>query len=215
VRKYLLVSSQAAYLLLAFVFGRAVLEDGFHRAAGAPALALVALVGAVVLAVAGEGTALAFRGGGVFQALLRSLSVVSWKSLQLRLEALRDGTRRTDRAASSFFRMSSVSRLACAVPCLFGWILEATETWVFLLALGTHWSWGDALAVEAVVVLGRHLLVFLPGGLGIVELGYATFFAVRGVSLDLCGAFAMMKRTREALWAASGYFLWSVDRQPK
>jgi len=73
-------------------------------------------------------------------------------------------------------------------------------------------SWGDALAIEAVVVLGRHLLVFLPAGLGVVELGYATFLVGTGASLDLCAAFVVMKRLREVSWAAVGYLLWTVDR---
>jgi uncharacterized protein (TIRG00374 family) len=102
-----------------------------------------------------------------------------------------------------------------SLPCLLGWVLEATETWVFLLALGAPVSWGDALAVEAVVVLGRHLLVFLPGGLGIVELGYATFLVGTGVSADLCAAFVVMKRSREVSWAAAGYVLWAFDRTPR
>lgn len=212
VRKYLLVSSQAGYLLLAFFVGRTVLEDGFRRAAGAPALCAVALVGAAILLTVAEGSALAFRGGTLLQSLLTRLSRLPWDSLRRRLTTLRDGTRRTDRAAASFFRMGSLHRLLASAPCLLGWLLEATETWVFLVALGARLSWGDALAVEAVVVLGRHLLVFLPGGLGIVELGYATFFVGSGASVDLCAAFVLLKRSREVAWAAVGYVLWTLDR---
>jgi uncharacterized membrane protein YbhN (UPF0104 family) len=108
--------------------------------------------------------------------------------------------------------MSLPSRLLLSIPCLAGWILEATETWAFLWALGAPVSFGDALAVEATVMLGRHVLVFLPGGLGVVELGYATFLVGTGASLDLCAAFVVMKRTRELLWVLAGYLLWAADR---
>jgi uncharacterized membrane protein YbhN (UPF0104 family) len=212
VRKYLLLSSQAAYLLLAFFTGRTILEDGFRRAAGTPSLSAVALVGAVVLAGVAECSALAFRGGAVFQTILSGLSLLPSQALRSGILRVRRGTERTDFAAAAFFGMSSASRLLFSVPCLVGWLLEATETWVFLFALGAKVSWGDALAVEAVVVLGRHLLVFLPGGLGVVELGYATFLVGTGATPDLCAAFVVMKRLREVSWAAVGYLLWTLDR---
>jgi uncharacterized membrane protein YbhN (UPF0104 family) len=81
-----------------------------------------------------------------------------------------------------------------------------------LVALGANLSFNDALAVEALVVLGRHLCVFLPAGLGVLELGYATFLVGNGVSLDLCAAFVVAKRLRELSWAALGYVLWMWDR---
>ncbi len=212
-RKYLLVLSQSGYLLLAFVFGHTAVEWGFRRAAGVSGLSFVALGGATALLAVAEGSALAFRGGAPFRAIRRL--VARFSRDDARTAALRDGTAQTDRAAVRFFALPWAQRLGLAAPCLAGWLLEATETWVFLSALGAGIGWTDALGVEAVVVLGRHLFVVLPGGLGVLELGYTTFFAASGTALDICGAFVVLKRLRELSWAAIGYLLWTTDRSAK
>jgi hypothetical protein len=212
-RKYLLVSSQAAYLLCAFLAGRAILEDGFRRAVGAPGLSAVALVGAAALFVVGELSVLACRGGSAFQRLLDFAALIPQNPLRSGLLTLRGGMARTDRAAARFFGTPRATRMVLSAPCLLGWLLEATETWIFLWALGAHVAWRDALGVEAVVVLGRHLLVLLPGGLGVLELGYATFFVDARASLEICAAFVVMKRLREISWAALGYLIWTMDRR--
>lgn len=211
-RKYLLVLSQAGYLLLGFFLGRPALEDGFRRAAGMPALCCLPLLGAAVLIAAAELSALAFRGGSVFRTLLNFASRVPRNPLGAGLRALDEGTRHTDRAAARFFRMRYPDRIWLSLSCLAGWILEAVETWIFITVLGAHVSPGDALAVETIVVLGRHVFVVLPGGLGVLELGYATFFGAAGASLDVCAAFVLMKRLREVTWAAIGCGLFAMDR---
>jgi Lysylphosphatidylglycerol synthase TM region len=212
VRKYLLVLSQAGYLLCAFVAGRGILEEGFGRAVGAPGLSRVALLGAAVLFLASELSVLLCRGGSAFQTLLERLSRIPKNPLRETLLALRHGTVRTDRAAARFFGAPRALRLALAAPCLLGWLFEATETWIFLHVLGANVAWHDALAVEAIVVLGRHLLVLLPGGLGVLELGYATFLVGNRASLDICAAFVLLKRLREISWAGLGYLFWTLDR---
>src|SRR5207247_3172089 len=107
-RKYLLVLSQAAYLLLAFTLGRHILEDGFRRAAGLPSLAAIALVGGVALASVAELTAVALRGGSVFCRLLELASRIP-KIPPRHLQQLRDGVVRTDAAAARFFGLPATS----------------------------------------------------------------------------------------------------------
>ena len=209
-RKYLLVLSQAGYLLAAFLLGRPILEHGFRRVSGLSGLSAVALGAALALAVVAELTALTFRGGSLLRVVERiALQVVRDPA---RARVFSAGTTRADQAASRFFCLGAGRRWALSLPCLAGWLLEATETWVMLVALGANLSFNDALAVEALVVLGRHLCVFLPAGLGVLELGYATFLVGNGVSLDLCAAFVVAKRLRELSWAALGYVLWMWDR---
>jgi hypothetical protein len=211
-RKYLLVASQAGYLALGFFFGRRALERGFGRVANMPSLALVALGAAVALAIASEVVVLTLRGGGTFQALLARLAVVPWARFRDFLARTRQGAANTDGAAARFFALPRTALLALTLPCLAGWLLEATETWLILRSVGVGIGWGDALGIEALVVLSRHVLVFLPGGLGAQELGYAAFLAPFG-SLDLCAAFVALKRLRELAWLAAGCALLAASRR--
>lgn len=212
-RKYLLVLSQAAYLSCGFFAGRAILESGFRRVVGVHGLSAVPLVCAIILFGVAEISALAFRGGAALRTLLDLASRIPNVPLHAALVSLRAGSARSDRAAARFFGASTTTRFALAVPCFIGWLIEATETWIFLSALGAHVSWSEALAVETVVVLGRHVFVMVPGGLGVLELGYSTFFVGERASLDVCAAFIVLKRLREAAWAAVGYLLWTFDRR--
>jgi len=203
-RKYLLVLSQAAYLVLGFALGRALLGAAFERALGARSLAALALGGAVGLALLAEGMALSLRGGATFRAILRRAALFPSARLRKRLDRWQHEMHRTDQTAVRFFGASPWVRGALAVPCLAGWLFEATETWTMLHVLGSSLSWGDAVAVEAVVVFARNALVILPGGLGAQELGYATLLGAAGVDVSISAALMVLKRLREACWATLG-----------
>jgi uncharacterized membrane protein YbhN (UPF0104 family) len=203
-RKYLLVLSQGAYLLLGFALGRTLLCAAFERACGTSALAVLALVGAIVLFLLAEGMALSLRGGATFRALIELAGRFPSSWLRSRLAQWKDEMARTDTTAALFFGAAPSVRLALAAPCLGGWLFEATETWTILHVLGAHLSWGDAVGVEALVVLARNVLAILPGGLGAQELGYATLLAGAGVDLGVSAAMMVLKRLRELSWALIG-----------
>ena len=59
-------------------------------------------------------------------------------------------------------------------------------------------------ASEALVVLSRHLLPFLPGGLGVQELGYTALLAGVGCDVERAASLVVLKRLREATWIAVG-----------
>ncbi len=110
-----------------------------------------------------------------------------------------------------FFGSSQRLALEPLLLTLFGWMMEAAETWLILSLLGQNLDFGSALAVEATVVFVRHLLFMLPAGIGAQELGYAALFGALGVGLEASAAFALLKRGRELLWAAVGYGLFLLD----
>ena len=60
------------------------------------------------------------------------------------------------------------------------------------------------MGVEALVVLSRHLLPFLPGGLGVQELGYAALLAGVGCDTDRVMSLVVLKRVRELSWVSVG-----------
>jgi len=213
-RKYLLLASQAGYLFAGFWLGHRMLADGFGRAVGLPSLAYFPLAAAFALFVASEALALSFAGGGAFRAIHATLARIpsrAWRTFLARFDV---DVHSMDGAARSFFGKPLPTRLWLAAPCLLQWLVEATETWLILIVLGRHVSWGDAVAIESVVVLARHILVLLPGGLGAQELGYAAFLGGDAHALAICAAFVLAKRLRELCWVVVGYALLHVGARP-
>ncbi|HEX4475797.1 MAG TPA: lysylphosphatidylglycerol synthase domain-containing protein [Polyangiaceae bacterium] len=213
-RKYVLLAAQVGYLLAGCWLGHRVLAEGFGRAIGLPALAYFPLGAALVLFVASEAMALAFAGGGTFRAIHTALARVPVRAWRAFLARWNDDVVSMDGAAASFFGKPLAMRLWLAAPCLLQWLLEASETWLILTVLGKHLNWGDAVAIESVVVLARHLLVLLPGGLGAQELGYAAFLGGDAHALAICAAFVLAKRLRELCWVVIGYALLHLGARP-
>jgi uncharacterized membrane protein YbhN (UPF0104 family) len=213
-RKYLLILSQAGYLLLGLTLGHSAIRAGFDRATGRPVLALVLGIGVVALALIAEFTLQALRGGRTFQRVLASLARIPSAGLRARLASLAAECEHTDTTAVRFFGAGRGTLLGLAGVCLAGWLFEATETWLVLHAVGSSIAWGDALGVEAVVVLGRHIFAVLPGGLGVQELGYTTFLSGAFGDVNACAAFALLKRLRELVWVGLGYALLAYRGNP-
>jgi uncharacterized membrane protein YbhN (UPF0104 family) len=206
-RKYLLGISQAAYLGLGFVLGRHALEAGFERLGVSRHLALTALVMAVVLFGLAELAAHTLRGGRTMERILTLLRRIPIASLGRVLEGVAASSRNTDGALRALFGTPSLRILAA--PCLASWFTEALETWAILHAVGVPIGLGEALGVETLVVLARQILVFVPGGLGVLELGYAAFLVGPGLaSLPACAAFVLLKRTKELVWLVIGTGAW-------
>lgn len=189
-RKYLLLSAQAAYLLAGFVLGLTMLRAGFARVAGTPALAFIALVASVALATAAELFRLALSNGKAFGRATAHLARLPWEPLRRALARAQAQATRTDQSTARFFGAPRRVLAPLVALCFAAWLFEATETWLILHALGSNIAWGDALGVETLVVLARHVLVALPGGLGAQELGYATFLGGTGRARSLRGVHA-------------------------
>ncbi|HVU00589.1 MAG TPA: lysylphosphatidylglycerol synthase domain-containing protein [Polyangiaceae bacterium] len=202
-RKYVLGLSQAIYLMLGFVLGRRALEAGFVRLGGSPRLALAALaMGGAILGAAELG-AHTLRGGRTLARISAALRRIPSARIRRVLDDVGTSTGAADGALRALF--TSHGLRALAAPCLAAWLLEALETWAILRVLSVPIGPGDALGIETLVVLARQLLIFLPGGLGALELGYAAFLVGPGLaSVSACAAFVLLKRLRELLWLAAG-----------
>jgi uncharacterized membrane protein YbhN (UPF0104 family) len=214
VRKYLLLASQAFYVALGFLAGKSALEAGFSRATGTPRWALVALAIAAALGGLSTWMAAALGEGRAFRAFLRLLARFPNATWRGWLARSGEAANRMDGSVRRFFSLSWHERLVVILPCLGGWLLEGTETWLILNLLGLSIHWGDAVGVESLVVLARHVFVFLPGGLGAQELGYAAFLSGDDPkALAACAAFIVVKRAKELAWAGVGASLLFAGRR--
>jgi uncharacterized membrane protein YbhN (UPF0104 family) len=87
------------------------------------------------------------------------------------------------------------------------WMLEAFETWLILRLLGAEVPFAVVWAFEPALSLLRHVLFFLPAGLGVQDAGYVFFLAALGIPdpLTTGAAFAILKRAKELVWALLGF----------
>lgn len=202
VRKYSLVASQGALLVMVSMAGHGALARGID-AIGAPReLAFTPAAAGCLLLAAAEFLALGARGTRFAHGLLGSLALLPGASLLLAQRGVDESG--TAAALHSFFRGSIARRAVVAAPALLGWIFEGFETWCFVAALGAPLEIADAVAIEATVVLARHVLVALPAGLGAQEAGYALLLGASGVPLEAALAFSLLKRMTEVVWIVAG-----------
>ena len=211
-RKYLLIITQGAYVLIGLSLGHHALGRASQSLAGSQALLLwLVPLSALFLLGLAEGMALSLGGGRALSRVLDALSKIRIDRLKEALDRVRRDLERTDEHAVLFFGTTQRLALGPLALTLLGWMMEAVETWLILSLLGQNLDFGSALAVEATVVFVRHLLFMLPAGLGAQELGYAALFGALGVGLEASAAFALLKRGRELVWAAAGYVLFLAD----
>ncbi len=104
-----------------------------------------------------------------------------------------------------FRDLRSVIRFTGAYSLL--WIVENIETLAILALLGANLTIPQALLMEVTCVLMRASIPMVPGGIGIQDTGYVSMLMASGNSGELAAAFVLLKRFREILWAAFGYFL--------
>jgi putative membrane protein len=95
-----------------------------------------------------------------------------------------------------------------ALSCLFhflGWMAGAVEVWVALTLLGSPVDPATALVIEAFASAVRSATFLIPGSLGAQEGGFVAVFLGYGLSASTGLAFGLLRRLREALWAAIGF----------
>jgi len=104
------------------------------------------------------------------------------------------------RVARGAATTATLSFLAC-------WCCEALESALLLSLVGARVELASVFAVEAGLSLVRSAVVLAPSGFGVVDLGYATVFTALGADLPSASAFVLLKRGKEAAWAAAGFAL--------
>jgi hypothetical protein len=114
-----------------------------------------------------------------------------------------------------FARVTNTRQLPAPRATFFffcAWLSEALETALIAHVVGARLSLPAVIAVECAISLARSAVAFVPGGLGVQDLGYTTALAALGVPHETAAAFALMKRAKEVAWIAAGFAVSSLIR---
>ena len=207
-RKYVVLAAQACYLLTAAALLASVRNPEVSRFA-----ALIAVAGGILAVVAAVSRG-ALGGGKSVRTIARSLERVPLAKLRYALAQNLELLCQSDRDLAAFFRKRR-SELSAIALSFASWSAEALETFVFLRLLSCHVGFAEVAAMEATLSLLRSLVVFLPAGIGVQDVGYAFFLRALGVSDagEVALAFALLKRSKELVWLLGGLALLAPPRR--
>ncbi len=93
---------------------------------------------------------------------------------------------------------------------LIGWIFGGIEVFFMLRILGVEATLYEAIILESLIQLMRTASFYIPGNLGVQEGGLAMVLGIMGVEPYLGVALSLMKRTRQVIWTAIGFFVWGI-----
>lgn len=87
-----------------------------------------------------------------------------------------------------------------------GWVADAGETYLALVALGIPIGIGEAIAIESLGTIFRMVFFLAPGGVGAQDWGLTALLTLFGVTspVETGASFALVKRAREVLWIGLG-----------
>lgn len=216
-RKYLLVSSQAAYVALLSAFGFATLCQLALQLTGYAPLAWAAFAVSGVLcltALALRGTFARGRAAERMFALLRRIPSARVQRGLLRREA---SFTSTDKLSERYFECGCTrTTLAPGVFFLCGWLCESLETFLILKLLGVELGFFAVASIEVCLSFLKNVIFVLPAGIGVQDVGYVSCLTALGVpdALTIGAAFSALKRGKELFWAATGYGLLAADLRP-
>lgn len=213
VRKYLLLASQSVYISGFALLGASFLEQASPGIIGRPGLSWLLLAIGVVVLAAAAGSGVSLRDGRVAERLRALLAKLPVRALRGSLEKSRRRFVETDGELRRFFRGPLLAATTPAVFFLFGWLLEAVETYLILRLLGVDLPFAAVAALEVALSFMRHVTFILPAGLGVQDLGYVAFLRALGASdpLTMGAAFVLLKRAKECAWAFVGYSFFAAD----
>lgn len=149
---------------------------------------------------------------GVFGTLLGWLT--RWQIAPHWVAARRPAWEAMDRTVTTFYREHRRRFFLCFVGFLAGWFLDTVEIYVASALLGEPLAWRQALAIEAFVGVVKVLGMWVPGSLGVQESGIVMLARLAGGSETLGAAYALLRRTREVLYALAGWAMLYLGGKP-
>lgn len=109
------------------------------------------------------------------------------------------------------FYGTEMRRLALAVSCnLVGWISGGVEVYFMMRILGVEVTLLEGVILESLIQLMRTSSFYIPGNLGVQEGGLAFILGFMGVPSYLGVALSLLKRLRQIIWTAVGFFVWGI-----
>jgi len=211
-RKWLLLSSQAVYVGLFAILGFGVLTQISSAVLGTSVLPYLVGGASLLLLFLATVTYAVLARGQLATRLYGVLERIPIESFQVGLLRSRDKFAQTDGELQRFFAGAFTSPLPL-LAFLGGWLVEAAETALILALLGVHLPFGTVGAMEVSASFLRNVMFMVPAGLGVQDLGYLTFLRALAVpdALNVAAAFLLLKRAKEAFWAAVGYAVLALD----
>ncbi|MBI4397788.1 MAG: flippase-like domain-containing protein [Candidatus Omnitrophica bacterium] len=102
-------------------------------------------------------------------------------------------------------------RLWLAIGChLLGWISGGIEVFFMLRILGVEATLFESVILESLIQLMRTASFYIPGNLGVQEGALAFILGIMGVHPSLGVALSLLKRARQVIWTAVGFFIWGI-----
>jgi putative membrane protein len=203
VDKTTVISGQALFVMagIAIAASRLPLSSPLIVSmAGLLAVQIVCTAGFVMVQTLGV-----FGGGGRF---LGRIGVGSAERYQARLDTL-------DRSLRRFYRERRGRLIASALLHAAAWATGGLEVYLVLAFLGIAPSLLTPMAVEAFGAAVKFASFMIPASLGALEGGYVAVFGAFGLAGAVGLSYTLIRRLREAVWAALGYvWLASLRARP-
>lgn len=132
-------------------------------------------------------------------------------ALAARFAAALDGLRGVEDRLVDFYRNQPVRFVLSVAATLCEWLAGAAAVWIALSLLGHPVSFGDAVVIEAFVLLVVSALFFVPGDIGTQEGAVVLIVDALTGSPSLGLALAALRRARDLVWVAWGLAIGSVS----
>ena len=206
-RKLFIVFSQGFYIFVGVLLAFPFLQNISATILGQPGLELLVLAFGVIIGLAGAIGTLFASGGQLAQKLHRALQKIPTKILKRWVNRLEEGFVSTDSHLQNTLGQQSKHWLMPLTGMFVVWMFEAFETWLIFHFLGVELSFLQVWAVEPALSLIRHLVFFVPAGLGFQDMGYILVLQAQHTpnAAEIGAAFIILKRTKELIWVVIGY----------
>lgn len=190
-------AGQVLYLAigLALVLPHTRLEPGVRTA----------MMGGLVLLVAGVVGLLAGQRRGLFAPLLRAVRRLGFVRDR---PGLADRLARLDAEIAGYHRDGGWAFAWSTLAFAIGWALGIVEMALLLWLLGIEVTLPRVVAIEVLSIAFDSLLFFVPAKAGTQEAGKVLVFTLLGLDPAQGLAVGILRRVRELAWAGFGMALW-------
>ena len=163
-------------------------------------LGMAALLAVEVVCVGGF---IAVQMLGVFGGGARVLGRLGIGSARRHADALQA----VDRSLRQAYRERRGRFAASALLHALAWATGGVEIYLLVAYLGLDASLAASTAIDAFAAAVKFASFMVPASIGALEGGYVAFFNAFGLAGAVALSYSLIRRLREALWAAVGY-LW-------
>ena len=194
IAKTALTLSQIAFILL----GVPVLAARFGR----PVLGAVCFAVLITLALLFARFLVGVQRRGLVHAAWRRL--VRWFPRSRRVARLGERAAAIDERLGDFYRIEQHAFRTATLWHFAAWLLGVVEVWIIMQLIGAPIPWTDALILESLGQPIRAVALFIPGGLGVQELGGVALCHLLGISDAPAVTLWLLKRARELFFDVVG-----------